>query len=483
MNTKRHKRQSKKVKRKTKTYKKRSIRKYGGGEGEIYLKSSMYHGFSFKPVYKFIIIKEAGKGGNAQSNLGKISCNKDSETFHLRENKESCIQSSSRNPFHSSSLDTDSEETHLSQTLQNMYKKTNPEGEYEKSFPYNKEYILRVYGKNLKEEGIEREIHGTEYHKELSQTCSSFVCTLFDYGKIVDKKSIYDWNESVYTNLKNVPKKYISKQNEGPYAKCKNDENCVYALLEKGEMDMMKYFRSIKMEREAVKKILYIVAMKMIRNIYCLHRQDIMHYDIKFENCVFFPKGESKQLKVGDGIVEEICNLANEISDNDIKLIDFGYATKIDEVNALGNITNYKGTPGLVYNHSTIYEKMNGVRYQENEENDIEKSGDLEMVCKHSRFADIFAILKDIASLKYRIPSKYEGIIFEEKSIFDFKSTKELWYYEARTSRNDFFKCSGSRNLPPFLNKQRILLEKREFSDDPYQNILNKLKEEYLALR
>ena len=55
MNTKRQKRQSKKVKRKTKTYKKRSIRKYKGGEGEIYLKSSMNHGFPFKPVYKFLI--------------------------------------------------------------------------------------------------------------------------------------------------------------------------------------------------------------------------------------------------------------------------------------------------------------------------------------------------------------------------------------------------------------------------------------------
>ena len=94
MNT---KRQSKKVKRKTKTYKKRNIRKYkGGGGGEIYLKSSMYHGFSFKPVYKFIITSKAGKGGFAQSNLGKISCNKDSETFHLQENKGSCIKSSSR---------------------------------------------------------------------------------------------------------------------------------------------------------------------------------------------------------------------------------------------------------------------------------------------------------------------------------------------------------------------------------------------------
>ena len=344
-----------------------------------------------------------------------------------------------------------------------------------KSFPYNKEYILRVYGKNLKEEGIEREIHGTEYHKELSQTCSSFVCTLFDYGKIVDK------NEIFYTN---VTKKYISKQKKGLYAICKNNENCVYALLEKGEMDMMKYFRSIKMEREAVKKILYIVAMKMIRNIYCLHRQDIMHYDIKFENCVFFPKGELGQLKVGDVIVEEICNLANEISDNDIKLIDFGYATKIDEVNALGNITNYKGTPGLVYNHSTIYEKNDGKIYEENEENDsiIEKNRHLEMVCKHSRFADIFAILKDIASLKYRIPSKYEGIIFEEKSIFDFKSTEELWYYEASNSRGYKFKCSGSRNLPPFLNDQRKLLEEIEFSDLPYQNILDRLKQEYSVL-
>ena len=211
MNTKRHKRQSKKVKRKTKTYKKRSIRKYGGGEGEIYLKSSMNHGFTFKPVYKFIMEKKAGEGSNAQSNLGKISCDKGSWR--------SCIKRTTRNPFQyfrgqetDLSQTTDLSKTHLSQTLQNMYEKTNPEGEYEKSFPYNKEYILRVYGKNLTEEGIEREIHGTEYHKELSKDCSSFVCTLFDYGKIVDKKSIYDKNESVYTNLKHVRKKYRSEK-------------------------------------------------------------------------------------------------------------------------------------------------------------------------------------------------------------------------------------------------------------------------------
>ena len=104
------------------------------------------------------------------------------------------------------------------------------------------------------------------------------------------------------------------------------------------------------------------------------------------------------------------------------------------------------------------------------------------MVCKHSRFADIFAILKDIASLKDRIPSKYLGISFEKNSIFDFKSTEELWYYNAHYSKRKSFKYSGSRNLPPFLNKQRKLLEEKPFSDLPYQNILDKLKKEYLDL-
>jgi serine/threonine protein kinase len=455
MNTKRHKRhkrQSKKVKRKTKTYKKRSIRKYGGGEGEIYLKSSMYHGLPFKPVYKFIIIKEAGKGGNAESNLGKISCDKGSWR--------SCIKRTTRNPFHSSSLDTDSEETHLTQTLQNMYNKTNPEGN-EKSFPYNKEYILRVYGKNLTEEGIEQEIHGTEYHKELSQTCSSFVCTLFDYGKIVDKKSILDWNESVYTNLSNVTnptkvtKKYISKQEKGPYAKCKNDENCVYALLEKGEMDMMKYLGSIKMDEEAVKKILYIVAMKMIRNIYCLHRKDIMHYDIKFENCVFFPKGELKQLKVGDDIVEEICNLDKSF-DNDIKLIDFGFAKKVTKENYM-KYRNFEGTRDLLYI-------------------DIFNTNQ-ELILLNSAFPDIYAVLKDV------------DIFLTKNEI----STTSAIFGKFKTDKQGVIKIGGEiktyygiqPNLPKFLDEQREILQNMSeyiFTPLPYKNILNKLKEEYLDL-
>lgn len=429
MNTKRQKRQkqSKKVKRKTKTYKKRNIRKYGGGD-EIYLKSSINHGFPFKPVYKFITTSEVGKGSNAISYLGKILCD-------VNESR-NCIKTSSINLFSSSR--EKSELTDLSQTLQSMYYKTNPEGEGK--FPYDKKYILRVYGKKLDQFKIEQEIHGTENHRELSKDCSSFVCTLFDYGEIVDK------NTSYLTN-----KKYKSKQGKGLYAKCTNDnENCVYALLEKGEMDMMEYLDSIRdiPDDNEKKKILYIIAIKMIRNIHCLHSKNMMHYDIKLENCVFFPKGETQQLEVGEDIVNKFSNLQDDIVDNDVKLIDFGFCSKLTKENYMKNRI-VRGSPACMY---------------------IDNWGRNRVILLNSGFPDIYAILKDIDMVFNTFKLKISSEIFGNFK----RSTVTIKNYEGIQF-----------NLPKFLNTQRKLLQNMSeynFTHEPYQNILNKLKEEYLDL-
>lgn len=453
MNTKRQKRQkqSKKVKRKTKTYKKRNIRKYGGGD-EIYLKSFMKHGFTSKPIYKFQLEMEAGKGGFAQSNLGKISC----------EPQKKCIKSSG-------SVKYTENISKFSKTLQNMHNKMEPE-EDDNSFPYDKEYILRVYGRKMEKDYVKREINGTEYHKELSQTCSNYVCILFDYGKIVDKM---------------LGKFFPSKYDESR-GKCKKEENCLYALLEKGKMDMMEY-----LNRHMTLKLLYVIAMKMIRNIHCLHNQNILHYDIKLENCVFFPIGENKEVEHGEEIVEKICDLKKDFI-NDVKLIDFGFSSKNndDVENILLYDRNCNGTLELIYNHSNIYKTINKETYEDNVNGskEINSNTPLKMYCKHSRFTDIFAILKDI-SLK--IEKMRNKPFIKSESIFKFISTQHIWY-KTIVKKEEKIRLSGRSNLPTFLNEQRELLEGKEeigkpfivpeFSNVPYQNILDKLKEEYLDL-
>lgn len=201
-------------------------------------------------------------------------------------------------------------------------------------------------------------------------------------------------------------------------------------------------------EIKPVRKQFYVIAMKMIRNIYCLHSKNIMHYDIKLENCVFFPINNKEY--VDEKNIEQICDLKGEF-DNDVKLIDFGFAEQLEENDILTPMV-FKGSPGNLYGSFVRDEENNVIRDEE---------GNLSTQMFHSRFIDIFAILKDINDL--------------------------LWM---NVKKSDIFGNFGFRDrvlteqshLSPFLDDQRKLLEEKKFSDVPYQNILNKLKEEYSVL-
>ena len=280
MNT---KRQSKKVKRKRKTYKKRSLRR-GGGNKEHYLYSDMTHDLDKRPVYKFNVDKKMGSGSFASAYLGKIHC-RPGGLF----NKRQCIKEYG-------DADGDDDIIHMfSKTLQNMKIKKYAGGIENESFPFSKQYMLRIYGENERKYTNKDGFIGTKIHKILSTECSNYVCTLFDYGTILKKEPKKYTKIAERINDDDVLDKY--------YYNCSKN-NCLYALLEKGEMDMFNYvdneFKNVfnafytqnidkKLYFISFIKLLYIIAMKMIRNIYCLHSKGIMHYDIKLDNCLFFP--------------------------------------------------------------------------------------------------------------------------------------------------------------------------------------------------
>ena len=416
MNTKRHKRhkrQSKKVKRKTKTYKKRSIRKYGGNwfDSPHYLYSAMNHGLEKRPMYKFNVVKSMGQGNFASTYLGKIQCDPNRTRVCIKEYGESRNVAVSHDMF--------------SKTLQNMNNNNKNKEKSEYSFPFNKEYLLRIYGKTGDDDDTQDEFRGTELHKRLSQQCSDYVCTLFDYGTILKKNYI-----SRYFGQKYQEKAYNKNT-------CQEDD-CLYALLEKGKMDMRYYVD--RLGDIMFVKNLYVIAMKMIRNIYCLHSKHIMHYDIKLQNCVFFPINNKEY--VDEKNIGQICNLKGAF-DNDVKLIDFGFAEQLEENDILTPMLS-KGSPGKMYG-SFVRDGKGKLRTQ----------------MFHSRFIDIFAILKDINDLHWM------------------KVQKSDIFGKFANVRNSI---AVEDDLPPFLDDQRKLLEEKKFSDVPYQNILNKLKEEYSVL-
>lgn len=441
MNT---KRQSKKVKRKTKTYKKRNIRKYGGGESH-YLYSDMNHGLTKRPVYKFNVVNKMGSGGFGSAYLGKIHCEPNSWF-----NKRQCIKEYSDDyPIGDNEIIP-----MFSVTLQNMKKKGNAKGIQNESFPFSKQYILRIYGESDKKYTNKREFIGTKIHKILSAQCSNYVCTLFDYGTILKKKSKEYMEIAARDNNGEKSSIFLDKH----FYNC--DENdCLYALLEKGKMSMFDYvYREVirakkKMDKYtyfiSFMKQLYIIAMKMIRNIYCLHSKDIMHYDIKLENCVFFPIDSN--VNVDDKNIENICNLEKEFI-NDVKLIDFGLSSQLTQENYMHSREN-EGTKEFKY-----------MDYQNDEYFPMGRSG----------FPDIYAILKHIDNF-YQYIRTHKRVNFSINSeIFGKFGDKEWKGYKGIQS-----------NLPEFLNTQREILQnmsRYKFNPLPYQNILTKLKDEYDVL-
>ena len=194
--------------------------------------------------------------------------------------------------------------------------------------------------------------------------------------------------------------------------------------------------------------------MKMIRNIYCLHFNNIMHYDIKLENCVFFPNTESEKISLEE--IENICNL-NEEFINDVKLIDFGFAKKLEQKHYNAQRRAF-GSYGLRYfSHCDIH------------------------TFKHSRFQDIYAILYDIIEMMVEIGNRSD---VNTPAMDDARMKSDIFNIKIETTiqLRSLEKVGCPDDLPQYLKDQVELLEQPKFNRQPYQNILNKLKEEYDVL-
>ena len=157
-------------------------------------------------------------------------------------------------------------------------------------------------------ENIKRENNGVKFiHDILTRQCKNHVLELYDYGVVMQEK------DSNYESLVNSDGNCIQ-------------DKCFYAIMEKGTMDFETYFNNIKnnedynylTENFKLKQIVWYV-IKMIRNIQCLHKQNIMHYDIKLQNSIFIK------------ITEESNLISENENEFDVKLIDFGNSMKITE--------------------------------------------------------------------------------------------------------------------------------------------------------
>lgn len=297
-------------KRKTKRMNKmkKRIKKGGEGESEIFkLYSEVYHKYSEKnmrPIYNFAGEKK-GEGTFANVYLGTILCS----------NETNCIGSK---VYPSYSIFTQffkkKMNNKLSQQLNTM-KSMNTNSS-------NNKYILRVYGKSAGEylDETVQERNGVKLiHYLLTNKCNNHVSNLYDYGIVLDDSG---------------NKKGSLKKNT-----CKEDK-CFYTIMEAGKCDCDKYFlEQLKKGTDTKEFILnqiifYII--KMIRNVQCLHKQNIMHYDIKLANSII--------TEGSDTISEEGF---------DVKLIDFGISDKIEKFGA--ERKNNSGTTGFV-----PWKKVNG---------------------------------------------------------------------------------------------------------------------------
>jgi serine/threonine protein kinase len=294
-------------KRKTKRRKNVKTRvKRGGNDGtssgnqSFILYSGIYHIPRMRPIYKFTGEKK-GSGGFADIYEGTVGC------VRAQGN---CIDIGDKNFFRMFSKGNK-----LSQYLQKLKKSNNAEtGDVSAET-----YILRVYGKKYDtdsvylqsdiEENTKRENNGVKFiHDLLTRQCKNHVLELYDYGLVMQENE----NDSNYVTLAT-----------GDDGICIKDK-CFYAIMEKGTMDFETYFNNIKKHKEynylAEKlKLTQIVwyVIKMIRNIQCLHKQNIMHYDIKLQNSIFIKIAEDSNL------ITEKENVF------DVKLIDFGNSMKI----------------------------------------------------------------------------------------------------------------------------------------------------------
>ena len=330
-------------KRKTKRINKMKKRiKKGGDGGEIFnfkLYSEVYHKTqnnyirrNMRPIYNFKGEKK-GEGNFADVYLGTIHCS----------NEENCIESK---PYPWITFLTQifkkkvKMDNKLSKQLSTMVHPIQDATEL------NDKYILRVYGKksnnetDITDEGLDetvQERNGVKLiHYLLTNKCNNHVSNLYDYGILLDNESGHE--------------KGSLEQNT-----C-IDDKCFYTIMEAGKCDCDKYFleqlktRSYKKYEKLNQIILYII--KMIRNVQCLHKQNIMHYDIKLANSI---------IKEGSDTISE--------GGSDVKLIDFGISEKIEKFGA--NRKNRSGTIGFV-----PWKEVNGKYGQVIEEEHLQRAYD-----------------------------------------------------------------------------------------------------------
>ena len=331
-------------KRKTKRINKMKKRIKKGGEGEEIFKlySEVYHKTqnnyirrNMRPIYNFKGEKK-GKGNFADVYLGTIHCS----------NEENCIESK---PYPWITFLTQifkkkvKMDNKLSQQLSKMVHPIQDATAIPPSL--NDKYILRVYGKksnnetDITEQGLSetvQERNGVKLiHYLLTNNCNNHVSNLYDYGILLDDSG---------------HEKGSLEQNT-----CFEDK-CFYTIMEAGKCDCDKYFLEQLKTRSYIKYeklnqiILYII--KMIRNVQCLHKQNIMHYDIKLANSI---------IKEGSDTISE--------KGFDVKLIDFGISEKIKKFGAVRK--DLSGTIGFV-----PWKEVNGKYGQVIEEEYLQRAYD-----------------------------------------------------------------------------------------------------------
>ena len=292
-----------------KRVKRKTIRKYKGGNNNFYLLSSKLNGDDRRPIYKFHTQDNSKEGGNATFFEGKIV-----EIVSANDVEEEKITNYER---------------HTLPILKNTTKGK------KKFFTDNTTYGLRSYGKTSSIDTIEdnkRENDKTkQIHEKLSKTCPNDVAILYDYGIKVNVK------EKTIPIIRTLGKsiKDVQKQGDVEASSCIS-KNCFYNLMEYGDTVLEDYLNRYRLNRYRysidAKKLLQIciILLKKIQNI---HNEKVLHLDIKPNNIIMI---EDENGEFYDG--NKRYNL---------KFIDFGYSVIVGE--DYQHIDVRMGTEGYIY--------------------------------------------------------------------------------------------------------------------------------------
>ena len=343
-----------------KRVKRKTIRKYKGGDHDFYLLSSKLNGNNRRPIYKFHAKDSDNKGGNAIFFEGTI---KEIISANNVAKKE-----------------IEKYEPHTLPILRDTTK-----GVKDK-FPDTTTYGLRRYGKftttynsKSERENNKRENDKTkQIHEKLSKNCPNDVAILYDYGIKVYIKKIKVIGKSI---------KGVTKVGNVEASRC-DEANCFYNLMEYGNTVLEHYLKKNRYYIDAKKLLqICIILLKKIQNI---HNEKVLHLDIKPNNIIMI---EHENGEFYDGIKRY-----------NLKFIDFGYSEIVGE--DYQHIDVRMGTEGYIYfgiNRNEGMDKNQGKRI-------------------YNRINDIYAIMRIFYKFAPKNLEQYlyeKASFFYEKGIVD----------------------------------------------------------------